>query len=209
MKKEIISAIASGASILSLAFLPELPQLARFLIGILGIACIIFLIKLAFSEKQINETVCHTNEEIRQKMKDIIKIQGKICILSRDLSWIDDDILGVLAGKRDSVLVFAEVENEITRKLVKVGVRVKYYGDTGFTPVTRFTVIRYNRDDRQVAIANTRNTIHSRSNFITHTIYMTSGLHEDRKDRWLNSLAFDMIMLFEKVSKEANNGEES
>ena len=202
MVGKIITAIASGASIVSLAFIPNLPSLGKWLLVIVGITCILYLIYQAIVAGRINETVCHSANDIQDKMKSIIKMQGKVCILSRDLSWLNGEIESALKDKASSVLIFAEAATPATRRLAQSGVKVKYYGNLGFSPNSRFTVIRYNRDDPQVAIANTRNTIR-KSAGMQHTIYMTDGSNPDKRDAWLNTMALDMITLFDKIATEA------
>ncbi len=206
MTGKIITAIASGASIISLAFIPNLPIWGKWLFVIVGIFCITYLIYQAIVAGRINETICHSVGDIQDKMKSIIKMQGKICILSRDLSWLNDEIANALKEKASSVLIFAEAETPDTKSLSQSGVKVKYYGKIGFSPNSRFTVIRYNRESRQVAIANTKNTIRKGSS-MQHTIYMTGGNSPDKRDAWLNSMALDMIKLFDKISEEASDGE--
>lgn len=204
MIKEVISAVATGASLVSLLSFTGLQSWARLLIMLAGIGSTCFLIYSIIKANQINEVVCESNEEIQSKMKEIIKMQGKICILSRDLSWMNSDIVTTIKGKASSVLIFAENPTKETRELQEAGVRVKYYGYTGFTPKTRFTVVRYNKEDRQVAIANTRNAIRRKST-MKHTIYMTEGNSADKRDLWINSLALDMINLFECAIREDND----
>lgn len=108
MIKEVISAVATGASLVSLLSFTGLQSWARLLIMLAGIGSTCFLIYSIIKANQINEVVCESNEEIQSKMKEIIKMQGKICILSRDLSWMNSDILTTIKGKASSVLIFAE-----------------------------------------------------------------------------------------------------
>lgn len=204
----VISAIGTAASILSLAFISELLPGIKYFIIIVGILCLTLLLFGIYKEKknlQINEIICTNDEQIKEEMKNLIKMQGKICIMSRDLTWVDDKIKKCIIEKKSSTLIFAEHETELTKKLEENGVDIRYYGKTGFIPNTRFTVIRYNKSDRQVAIANTKNTLRKK-NKMEHTIYMTNEDPNDKRDSWLSSLAYDMISLCEKVS-EGGNGE--
>lgn len=103
-------------------------------------------------------------------------------------------------SKKGSVLIFAQSENETTKTLVSRGVKVKYYDELGFKPKTRFTIIRYNKNDPQVAIANMENNIRKKNKF-KHIIYQTSS-NGTRQDEWINSLAVDMVQLCNVVCKE-------
>lgn len=207
----IISAIGTVASILSLAFIPELlllPWIKYFLI-IVGMLCLAVLLFGIYKEKknmQINEIICTNDDQIKEEMQNLIKMQGKICIMSRDLTWVDEKITKCIINKKNSILIFAEHETDLTKKLEKAGVDIRYYGKTGFIPITRFTVVRYNKSDRQVAIANTKNILRKK-NKMEHTIYMTNENTNDKRDSWLSSLAYDMISLCEKVS-EGGNGKQ-
>lgn len=193
-----VSALSSVASIVSLAFVSEISHCLRIVIGIVGIACFIALIVAIHKENQVNERICKSDEDIKKAMLDLIKVQGKICIVSRDLSWVDETVLKAIIAKRDSMLIFVQRENDTTRTLSRAGVSVKYYGQYNFEPKTRFTAIRYNRDNAQIAIADTQSTIRKRGKF-KHTIYETST---SKQDKWINSLALDMISLFNAVCKE-------
>ncbi len=199
MKRWILS-ISSAASILGLALGPGLPTWGRVIITLFGIACLVFLIISEIKADSINEITCQSEEEIRNAMMKIIKSQGKVCIMSRDLSWVNPEVSDCLKRKKENLLIFAQKETELTRKLKEVGIQIRYYGDTRFEPKTRFTVIGYNKSTPQVAIARTQYNIRKRGK-LNHKIYQTS-MSGDERDMWINSLALDMIELCELVSKE-------
>lgn len=198
----ICSAICSFgtiSSIISLAFASQLYVGIRILIGIGGVICLCILLYYDYKCAQINERICHTPEEIAEAMKELVKTQGKVCVVSRDLSWVTPEISACILQKKRDVLIFVQKANDTTSSLVKNGVKIKCYGNN-FEPKTRFTVVRYNRPNLQVAIANTLNTVRKKKNF-THTIYQTGG-NNCYQDEWINSLAFDMITLLDSVSEE-------
>ena len=141
-----------------------------------------------------------SEDEIRSAMIKIIKSQGKVCIMSRDLSWVNPEVSDCLKKKKDNLLIFAQKETELTKKLKEAGIQIRYYGDTHFEPQTRFTIIGYNKPTPQVAISRTQYTIRKRGK-LNHKIYQTS-MSGDERDMWINSLALDMIDLCELVSKE-------
>lgn len=147
-------------------------------------------------EDNINQLICQSDDEIKEAMKKIIKMQGKICVMSRDLSWVDCEVKSCILAKANSVLIFAEKESELTKELQNGGVEMKYYGNWNFEPKTRFTAIRYNKNNPQVAIANTQNSIRKKGK-VHHTIYQTQN--NGGTDEWINSLALDMIDLCKSV----------
>lgn len=199
MKRWILS-ISSAASILGLALGPGLPTWVRIIITVFGIACLVFLIFSEIKADSINEITCQSEEEIRSAMINIIKSQGKVCIMSRDLSWVNPEVSDCLKKKKDNLLIYAQKETELTKKLKEAGIQIRYYGDTHFEPQTRFTIIGYNKPTPQVAISRTQYTIRKRGK-LNHKIYQTS-MSGDERDMWINSLALDMIDLCELVSKE-------
>ena len=151
---------------------------------------------------ETNQLVCQSDDEIKEAMKKIIKMQGKICVMSRDLSWVDCEVKACIISKAPNVLVFAEKETALTKELQEKGVEIKYYGCWDFEPKTRFTVIRYNTNTPQVAIANTQNSIRKKGK-IRHTIYQTQ--QNNGTDEWINSLAIDMIELCKSVCNGETN----
>ena len=198
---DLVLAICSGLSIIGLAFSEILPVWVRVSLVLLGVFCTIVLIKDSYIKNQTDERVCHNSEEIKACMKDIIKAQGKICIMSRDLSWVDEEIEFQLysKGKHKSVIIFAENETDLTKRLSTNGVKIMYYGHLNFEPKLRFSVIRYNSNNPQVIISDPQNSIR-KGGKIKHVIY-ESG--DNRQDRWLASLALDLITLCQEVFESA------
>lgn len=197
--KKLIEIIASFASIISLAFIACMPRWVSYLIGIVGCTCLILLVYDYFKSNQSNEVTCNSDDDIKSQMKKIIKMQGKICIMSRDLSWVDSEVEACIYAKSNSILIFAEKRTELTKRLESNSVEILYYGDLGFEPKTRFTMIRYNTSNPQVAIANTENSIRKKGN-VKHVIYQT--VRGKREDEWINSLASDMIFLCKASCRE-------
>ena len=103
MKRWILS-ISSAASILGLALGPGLPTWVRIIITVFGIVCLVFLIISEIKADRINEITCQSEDEIRSAMIKIIKSQGKVCIMSRDLSWVNPEVSDCLKKKKDKGL---------------------------------------------------------------------------------------------------------
>lgn len=163
---------------------------------------IILIIYYVSQKDDDNQLICKSDEEIKEAMKRIIKMQGKICVVSRDLTWVDEEVEACIVSKAINVLIFAEKETPLTKRLQEKGVEINYYEKLNFEPKTRFTVVRYNTNNPQVAIANTQNSIRRRGK-IRHTIYQTQK--NNGTDEWINSLAIDMIQLCKSACKENNN----
>lgn len=197
-----ITSIASAASIISLASFSGLPVWIKLLITLVGIGCLICLLYSEIRADRVNKLVCHSEDEIKEAMIKIIKTQGRICIVSRDLSWVDDDVKEYIKNKRGNILIFAEKETALTKELKLLGADIKYYKDK-FEPKTRFTIIRYNRDNPQVAVANRQDTIRRKGVF-THEIYQTSTANNCEQDKWINSMALDMMKLCLAVCEDCN-----
>lgn len=202
---KVITAIGTFASIVSLGFIKELPLFGRIGIVIIGCICFGYLIYDAISSSKTNEIVCHSDEEIASTMKELIKTHGKICIMSRDLSWVDAEMEACISVRKDNVLIFAQKESDLTRRLIENGATVKYYGHLHFEPKTRFTIIRYNSNNPQVAIANTQNSVRKKNKF-KHVIYETVN-NGSQQDQWINSLALDMMSLCIAASEGDKNVE--
>ena len=198
----IIKAVATAASIFGLAFLDGLTALPRYIIMGIGIICFSWLLYDEYKSNRVNERVCTNQDQVNKTMEDIIKSQGKICIVSRDLSWVDENIKQSLVNKKENVLIFAQAKNDTTEQLKAEGIKVKFYGEK-YEPKTRFTAIRYNGANPQVAIAHIENTIRSRNSKrrFRHVIYETSSTGPVQ-DRWISSLAVDLITLCNLVSKD-------
>lgn len=201
--KHIITSACTALSIISLALSDHFAIWVRYIIGVVGLSCFVFLICDEIRNNTRNERICKSDEAIEEAMKELINSHGQICIMSRDLSWVTPEISACLETKKDSVLIFAESENARTKVLTERGINVQYYGKLGFEPKTRFTIIRYNKNDPQVAIANMQNSIRKKKQF-KHIIYQTSA-KGNRQDEWINSLAVDMVKLCEAACKDNNN----
>ena len=125
--------------------------------------------------------------------------------MSRDLSWVDAEMEACIAEKKDNILIFAQKESDLTKRLISKGATVQYYGHLNFEPKTRFTIIRYNSANPQVAIANIQNSVRRKNGF-KHVIYETVDCG-CQQDKWINSLALDMMELCRVASVGEKNVE--
>jgi len=206
MRRYILS-FANVASILGLAFATQIPIGGRVVIGIAGIGSLIYLFFKDKKENEVNERVCQSDEEVKKAMIELIRTQGKVCIVSRDLSWVDEEVAAYISAKANSILIFVEKETVLTQKLKVAGANIKFYGHLGYEPKTRFTIVRYNSVNPQVAIADTQNSIRKKGKF-KHTIYQTVS-NGSKQDKWINSLALDMMDLYNLVCEDEKNDKEN
>lgn len=196
--KRILVELGTVASIISLCFLFEPSSIEKAIIMVIGLGCFAFLIADDYWRQRCNEKTCKSKEEIKKTMLDLIRTDGRTCMVSRDLSWVDSEVEQALIGKGENLRIFVERETELTKRLANNDVQMGYYGGTGFKPNSRFTVIRYNKNTRQVAIANTQNSIRKKHKF-KHVIYETGG-NDCKQDTWIDSLAMDIIELCDIVT---------
>ncbi len=196
MVKSIISALGIAVSIISLAF--SLPSWGKVVFVIVGIFSLLYLIYIDIIKSQENTIVCHNEDEIKKQMSNLINAQGSICIMSRDLSWVTPEIETLIIDKRDNMLIFAQHSTELTKRMSNNGVSIYLYGNIGFEPKTRFTIIRFNQDQPQVAISKPSSKLKGRHTY-THKIYQTASRNND-KDAWIISLSLDLMRLCEKAA---------
>lgn len=192
MLKDSIFSIGTVASIISLAAF-DIPGWGKWAIVAVGLFCLAYLIYENLIGDRKHLKVCKSKEETREFMFKWIQTEGKVCVMSRDLSWVDPDMENMMGRKKDSLIVFVQKKTPLTDRLENRGVVIHDYGWLGFEPQSRFTIIRCNRQERQIAIANTKSTLAKKKNY-RHTIYQTD-IRGDMKDGWIMSLADDLIKL--------------
>jgi len=164
---------------------------------IFGVCCaigiIIYSIIEYYREKPI---VCKNDSETQEYLKDWINTDGKVTVLSRDLSWVDNNIKAIMKGKCADINIFAQKETSLTKELIASGCNVNYYGNN-FEPKSRFTVIRANKISKQIAM----------STEIKSKMRNKRIIHETKNllyDEWLHSLSDDIINLLELRVSEKN-----
>lgn len=143
--------------------------------------------------------VCKNNKQIHTFMSDWISTPGVVKIMSRDLSWVDDDILDIFAEKGKDLLVFAESESDTVKKIRKINpdCRIIIYGKYGFSLGTRYTIIHANKDSRQIAIT-LASEIDSKMK-IRHEVYVSKS--DEKVDKKLIGLAMDLMNYMESVEQ--------
>lgn len=192
---ELISFIGTVVSIISFFFLEVEWSMAKIimilaLVVVLGMAVYFLFIKK-------DTKTYKSQEEINEFMKNWIKTNGVVKIFSRDLSWLDDEMYGVLQAKGEDLYLYVEKENEKIKKILQMNPESKiyFYEDIGFTPSSRFTIIHANKDEKQIAIA-----IKEQKGYrnLEHEIYISRDSAIDKK---MLSLANDLMNCIECKGK--------
>lgn len=196
--RRYFTTLATLSSIIALALVKEVPLVLRIVLLVIGLLGTIDQIREDYKNNHENVKICTSQQQIEDAMTQLVKSQGKICIMSRDLSWVNPTIKATMKKKKDSLRVFAQKESELTHELIESGVEVHYYKDYGFEPKTRFTIIRYNRADPQVAIARTTSSVRKKG--IEHKIYQTRG--NNMQDEFICSLALDLMELCKSAAEK-------
>lgn len=195
--EDIFTALATAASIISLAFVSGISPWLRTGICTIGIISFAYFVYKHCIKSSNQYIYCDSEEKTRLYLKKWVMSQGKVCVVSRDLSWVDDEIQLQMQRKGSSLTIYAQKETALTQTLQRNGVVVKYYHNK-FEPTTRFTIIRYNRDDRQIAIATPQSRL-DRKRGESHIIYQSGTENDDLRDKWIVSLAKDLSVLLEKI----------
>lgn len=106
-----------------------------------------------------------SSSQIQKYMHSWISNDGRVVILSRDLSWAENnaEIQSIMIGKasRRELTILVENETELTKALRDAGATTIYYGSFGFVPAARFTIVDYEKIDARVAIGTRAGNIHN------------------------------------------------
>lgn len=93
-----------------------------------------------------------------------IKKGGRVTIFTRDMSWArnDKDIKDMLLQKaiNNELTIILAKNKGFTEYLEKNGANIYTYGEFGYTPNSRFTIVRTGRIDSKVAIGKEQNGKH-------------------------------------------------
>lgn len=198
MHKKIIDIVGFAGSVVSIiSFLltkSEWNFVKIITIVALALVFIIWTYYLVFYP----ETKTYYNQEsINNFMKTWIKTDGVVKVLSRDLSWVDNEMLTILQSKGKDLYLYVEKENEIVNKIKKVNTEcsIFFYGKYGFEPKSRYTIIHANKDDRQVALALQERRTYDK---IRHEIYISK---ESTYDKKLLGVATDLMNYIECMER--------
>ena len=197
MFSDLILNVCSIASLFACAFIPGI---SSFFSAMIITISLILLGALTWSTLKKKVTiVCRSEEKVKRTMYRILsKADGNIRIVSHRMSWLTEDILTLLCEKKENVIIYMERRTARVEELLAYGITVKTYGKYNFIPSQRFTIIRYGRNNSQIAIGEGSLDV---TNF-RHEIFLTPNKGSDMKSRWIKAIATDMIQLLDKVSEE-------
>lgn len=193
-RQKILEFIGFLSAVVSLgSFSLENKEWNAYSISLLISTIVIFLIASYFLFVKKETKKLKSQEKINAFMKYWIKTSGVVKILSRDLSWVDEEVLGIMQAKGSDLYLYVEEENEKVKKIRANNPEGNYYfyKDIGFNPLSRFTVIHANKQDKQIAIAIKEQNGYKK---IDHEIYVSKGSQIDNK---ILGLAIDLMNCIE------------
>ena len=200
MLRRIFGYLGSIASIISLGFYYN-NNTAVSIIAILGIGAVIYLIYDEIIKNQNNKMfLCNNDGEIKQYMLNWISTPGKVSIFSRDLSWVDDKIKILMLSKKEDLSICAAKETDLLKELRENNANIYLYDDSMSPMVSKFTIIRANKSDKQIAVATTQK-IHGKEK---HCIYESKN---NLLDHWILGLAQDLIHMTKQLSNNEKRNE--
>ena len=105
--RRYVATLAMLASIVALALIKEVPLvigIGLIFVGVIGTAD---QFVEDYRKNHENIKICKNQAEIESEMKELVKAQGKICIMSRDLSWVNPGIKEQLIKKNKTRFGFS------------------------------------------------------------------------------------------------------
>ena len=184
----IIGVLSSLLSLISFFYVQEYAEL-RWIFLISGVCCTVFIL---FLDKEKGPIKCGNEEKNIEYMCNWISTDGEVVVFSRNLSWVKEDkVRAVLKSKGNELSICAENDSILLSEFRRAGVNVYLYGELGFKPVSRFTIIRANKSGKQIAIAQFEN----RHNKDLRYIYETRNLNPNFQEQCLLEVAKDLFNL--------------
>jgi hypothetical protein len=107
--------------------------------------------------------VLRSDRAIRDYMYKWISSGSQVMIFSHDLTWIDDErMMEMLRGKarRRELSICLRAHIPAAIELSELGASIFTYGELGYIPTSRFTIINRGRYDAHVAIGRSGNGEH-------------------------------------------------
>lgn len=201
---ELIGFVGSIASIVSLFWTGGQWNTAKIALAVfIAVVIVTAAIGLFFNRET---KICKSEQEINDFMRHWIATDGVVKVFSRDLSWVDDEMMGIIRKKGGDLYFYVQSENDTVKNIRQMnpGCKFYYYGDYGFEPDSRYTVIRANKDSRQIAVA-----LKQQKGFkkMRHEIYISK---ESAYDKKILGLAMDLMECIECMeAKSGKNGKEN
>ena len=150
---KLVSHLGSTASIYGAVIINSGPLAISFYLCF----AVLFILTAYFIVKHDRDLkICRNDLDIDNEMKKIVSRKGRMLIMTRDMSWCNDNSeiwrsLIKKANDRELEIFMAE-ETPNSKKLENNGALIKYYGNIGFEPKVRFTLMHYKTPSAKVAI---------------------------------------------------------
>jgi hypothetical protein len=156
----ILSHIGSLASLIGLLFTIKNPNSSfngwQWLLLFLAITFFVVFIGVIIWEYITKKPLIFKNAKgIRDYMYKWIENGGRTVIFTRDLSWVSDDAMkDMLNNKARRGELTICMPNKISKveEFEKSGATIVVYSSLNYTPLSRFTITNYGRDDAKVAV---------------------------------------------------------
>ena len=147
-------------------FNPDVTQFSIFQVVLLTITVIGILFMIywdIYSYLKRKAKLYRTPKQIDRYMYDWISQRGRVLIFTRDMSWATSKEIKQLlmdkASRRELEICLPE-PIPLTTELAAAGAEVYTYTSFNNSPYSRFTIIRYGKDDARIAIGRNVDGLH-------------------------------------------------
>lgn len=187
--------VAVGSGVPTVIAIRDPKWLAPVLLTLLILAGIVVVVLEVREWRALRPRGYRSESEIRKFMLDWISREGRVAVYTRDMSWAQNDegVRQVLRTKAaaNELTVCLPSKISLTDDLEAHGATIYAYGPIAYGPVSRFTIIRQDREDAEVAIGRRIAGLHTIATY-------SRGSHS------AFALAEDLVQ-FAKRTHEARN----
>jgi hypothetical protein len=147
-------------------FKPDITKFSIFQVVLLTVAVmgILFMVFWdIYSHLKRRPKFYRTTKEIDRYMYAWISQRGRVLIFTRDMSWaISKEIKQLLLDKasKNELEICLPEPTLLATELAAAGAEVHTYESFKDSPYSRFTIIRYGKDDARIAIGRNVNGLH-------------------------------------------------
>lgn len=137
--------------------------LTRTALAVLSTGLLAFVVILELRGSRRKHVIPVTKgHKIRDYMFRWIQHAGRVAIFSRDLSWVDSRMRGLLRQKAqdDELLICLPKSINLTDELKRAGATIFTYESLKHVPESRFTIVNHGRGDAQVAVGQRCGSMH-------------------------------------------------
>ncbi|MEB8692972.1 hypothetical protein P4H09_29535 [Bacillus cereus] len=130
------------------------------------VAAVLFIVTIYTEIKTYKKPglYCKDEKSINEYMIDWIEKGGRVIVFTRDMSWAQSDInvknMLIKKAENNELEIVLLEKNSLTNDLEKKGASIYTYGNLGYIPKSRFTIVRTDRVDSKVAIGSEKNGNH-------------------------------------------------